>query len=196
MAESDHALVISFADSDSELYQSFSTLAYSHAREAWHNDNCKPSSCTWLLRMEEHSFHSFAIKCVASASLTSRSSLSVKDRGKSLAMSLVVERDLRDELLTLKSLRSPDSLLPYMTSVLEHCKAVINLRVPVEVSSTCHMAPMWTEMPIDDDWDRVMYQDHWARSGRSLKAESSAIFPTSFTKAKLNGNKTGGLASN
>ena len=36
--------------------------------------------------------------CVASISLKARSNLSVKDREKSLAMSLVAERDLRDEL--------------------------------------------------------------------------------------------------
>ena len=75
-------------------------------------------------------------------------------------MSLVAERDLRDELFTLKSFRYPNSLLPYITSGLEHCKAVMNHRVPMEASSTFPLAPTWTERPIDDDWDRVMHREH------------------------------------
>ena len=62
--------------------------------------------------MEEDSFYLFAIKCVASVSLKARPNLSVKDSVKSLAMSLMAERDLRDELFTLKSFHYPDSLLP------------------------------------------------------------------------------------
>ena len=109
--------------------------------------------------MGEHNFYLLAIICVNSVSFTSRSSLSVRDREKFLAMSLVAERDLRDELFTLKSFRYPDSLLPYITSVLEHRKAIINLRVPMEVSSIFPLVSTWTEMPLDDDWDRVMYQE-------------------------------------
>ena len=101
---------------------------YSHAREGWHQQSCKPSSLrTWLLRMGEHSCYLFTIKRVASVSLKSQSSLSIKDREKALAMCLVAERDVRDEPFTIKSFRHPDSLLPYITSTLEHSKAIINL---------------------------------------------------------------------
>ena len=91
---------------------------YSCVREEWHAQNCKPSTLRmWLLRIEEHSFYLFTIKCVASVSMTSRSSLSNKDREKVLAMCLVAERDMRDEMSYLKTFRYPDSLLPYMSSV-------------------------------------------------------------------------------
>ena len=135
---------------------------YSCVREEWHAQNCKPSSLrTWLLRMEEHSFYLFTIKCVASVSMTSRSSLSVKDREKALAMCLVAERDMRDELFTLKSFRYPDSLLPYITSSLEHCRGVIEIRVPMDEATTFPLAPTWTldQMPIDDEWKRSMYKE-------------------------------------
>ena len=135
---------------------------YSCAREEWHAQNCKPSSLRmWLLCMEEHSFYLFTINCVASVSLKSRSSLSIKDREKALAMCLVAERDMRDELFTLKSFRYPDSLLPYITFSLEHCKAVINLRVPMDEATTFPLAPTWSpdEMPIDHDWKRAMYKE-------------------------------------
>ena len=111
--------------------------------------------------MEEHSTYLFTIKCVASVSLNSRSSLSIKDREKALAMCLVAERDMRDELFALKSFRYPDSLLPYVTSSLEHCRAIIDLRVPMDSSSTFPLAPTWSkdDMPIDDDWERAMYKE-------------------------------------
>ena len=109
--------------------------------------------------MEEHNLYLFAIKCIASVSLKARSNLSVKDREKSLTMSLVAERDLRDEFFTLKSFCYPDSLFTYITSVVEHCKAIVNLRVPMEAGTIFPMAPTWVETPIDDDWDKVMYQE-------------------------------------
>ena len=57
-------------------HPSTSIYRYSCDREQWHSTNCKPSSLrTWLLRMEEHAFYLFTIKCVTSVSLTSRSSL-------------------------------------------------------------------------------------------------------------------------
>ena len=59
------------------------------------------------------------------------------------------ERDY-DEFGSLKSFRYPDSLLPYITSVLEHCRAIIDLRVPVEVDVIFPLAPTWNEPPIDD----------------------------------------------
>ena len=87
--------------------------------------------------------------------MKSRSSLSVKDREKALAMCLVAERDMRDELFALKSFRYPDSLLPYITSSLEHCKAIINLRVPMDEATTFPLAPTWSQedLPIDDEWE-------------------------------------------
>ena len=67
-------------------HPSTSIHQYSCDRERWHGQNCKPSALrTWLLRMEEHSFYLFTIKCVTSVSMTSRSSLSSKDREKALA---------------------------------------------------------------------------------------------------------------
>ena len=143
-------------------HPSTSIHQYSCVREEWHAQSCKPSTLrTWLLRMEEHSFYLFTIKCVASVSMTSRSSLSVKDREKTLAMCLVAEKDMRDELSTLKSFRYPDSLLPYITSSLEHCKGVIEIRVPMDETTTFPLAPTWTldQMPIDDDWKRSMYKE-------------------------------------
>ena len=97
-----------------------------------------------------HSFYLFTIKCVTSVSMTSRSSLSSKDREKALAMCLVAERDMRDELSTMKTFRYTDALLPYVTS-----------RVPMVDGTTFILAPSWTldQMPIDDDWERAMYKE-------------------------------------
>ena len=53
-------------------HPSTSIHQYSCVREERHAQNCKPSTLrTWLLRMEEHSFYLFTIKCVASVSMTS-----------------------------------------------------------------------------------------------------------------------------
>ena len=111
--------------------------------------------------MEEHAFYLFTIKFVTSVSLTSRSSLSAKDREKALAMCLVAERDMRDELSTMKTFKYPDSLLPYVTSTLEHIKGVIELRVPMADGATFPLATTWSldNMPIDDDWARTMYKE-------------------------------------
>ena len=80
-------------------HPSTSIYRYSCDREQWHSTNCKPSSLrTWLLRMEEHAFYLFTIKCVTSVSLTSRSSLSAKDREKALAMCLVAEETCETSL--------------------------------------------------------------------------------------------------
>ena len=78
-------------------------------------------------------------------------------------MCLVAERDMRDELSTLKIFRYPDSLLPYITSSLEHVKGVIDIRVPMDEATTFPLAPTWTldQMPIDDDWKRSMYKEVW-----------------------------------
>ena len=75
-------------------------------------------------------------------------------------MCLMAEHDVRDELCTLKSFRYLDSLLPYITSTLEHCKAIINLRAPMDATSTFPLAPTWSadNMPIDADWERTMYK--------------------------------------
>ena len=146
----------SFTHPSTSIYQ------YSCDRENWHAQNCKPSSLrTWLLRMEEHTFYLFTIKCVTSVSMTSRSSLSAKDREKALAMCLVAERDMRDELSTMKTFRYTDALLPYVTSTLEHIKSVIEIRVPMAEGTTFPLAPTWSldNMPIDDDWVRTMYKE-------------------------------------
>ena len=130
---SDHLTrqIASFTTPSKGVYQ------YSCDRENWHAQQCKPSSLrTWFLRMEEHVFYLFTIKCLASVSITSRSSLSAKDREKALAMCLVAERDMRDELSTMKTFKYPDSLLPYVTSTLEHIKGVIELRVPMSDGAT------------------------------------------------------------
>ena len=148
--------IVSFTVPSTSIYQ------YSCDRESWRAQNCKPSSLrTWLLRMEEHALYLFTIKCVTSVSLTSRSSLSAKDRKKALAMCLVAERDMRDELSTMKTFKYPDSLLPYVTSTLEHIKGVIELRVPMAEGATFPLAPTWSldNMPIDDDWARTMYKE-------------------------------------
>ena len=48
-----------------------------------------------------------------------------------------------------------------MTSTLEHIKGVIEIRVPMADGTTFPLAPTWTlnNMPIDDDWERVMYRE-------------------------------------
>ena len=76
-------------------------------------------------------------------------------------MCLVAERDMRDELFTLKSFRYPDSLLPYITSTLEHCRAIIDLRVLMDATSTFPLAPTRSvdNMPIDDEWERTMCKE-------------------------------------
>ena len=76
-------------------------------------------------------------------------------------MCLVAERDMRDELSTMKTFRYADALLPYVTSTLEHIKGVIEIRVPMAEGTTFPLAPTWTldNMPIDDDWERAMYRE-------------------------------------
>ena len=93
--------------------------------------------------------------------MTSPSSLSSKDREKALAMCLVAERDMRDELSTMKTFRSTDALLPYVTSTLEHIRSVIEIRVPMVDGTSFILAPKWSldQMPIDDDWERAMYKE-------------------------------------
>ena len=70
-------------------------------------------------------------------------------------------RDMRDELATMKTFRYTDALLPYVTSTLEHIKGGIEIRVPMADGTTFLLAPTWTlhNMPIDDDWERVMYRE-------------------------------------
>ena len=108
--------------------------------------------------MEEHALYLFTIKQVATIALTSRGSLSIKDREKFFAMNYVCEADLREELQTLRTFKYPDSVLPYITSVLEHVKAVIGLRIPVEPGVTFPLALTRNDPPIDDDWKRVLYR--------------------------------------
>ena len=90
---------------------------YSHAREDWHQQNCKPPSLrTWLLCMEEHSFYLLTIKCVASVSLKSRSRLSVKDRRRHWRCALW--RSMTCEMSSLPSNLSDIPTLYSLTSLL------------------------------------------------------------------------------
>ena len=112
----------------------------------------------WFLHMEEHCFCLFLIKVMASRSILTRSSLSLPDREKSLAMCAVCTDDLKEELQHYSSFRHDDSQLPYVCSVLEHCKAVISLRLPLEKDFTFPLAPNWNTPPLDDKLAEVILQ--------------------------------------
>ena len=143
----------------SYIFPSADVHSYSEARERWHLTFCKRSSILqWLLHMEEHCFYLFLIKVMASRSILTRSSLSLQDREKSLAMSAVCTDDLKEELQHYSSFRHDDSHLPYVCSVLEHCKSVISLRLPLEKDFTFPLAPNWNTPPLDDKWQRSFYK--------------------------------------
>ena len=95
---------------------------------------------------------------MATRSIRSRSSLSLPDREKSLAMVSVCTDDLRDELQFYRSFRHDDSQLPYVTAVLEHVKAIISLRMPLDKDFTFPLAPNWNSPPTDDKWPRTYYR--------------------------------------
>ena len=141
------------------IFPSADVHSYSEARERWHLTFCKRSSMLqWLLHMEEHCFYLFLIKVMASRSILSRGSLALQDREKSLAMSAVCTDDLKEELQYYSSFRHDDSQLPYVCSVLEHCKAVISLRLPLQEDFTFPLAPNWNSPPLDDSWQRSFYK--------------------------------------
>ena len=110
-------------------------------RERWKVTFCKPSPMfQWLVHMEEHNFYFFLIKSIATTAIRSRSSLLIQDREKTLAMAPVCTDEMRDECQYFKSFRYGDELLPYVSSVLEHVKAVINLRIPLDKEFTFPLA--------------------------------------------------------
>ena len=141
------------------IFPAVDVHAYSEMREQWHLTFCKRSSMLqWLLHMEEHSLYLFLIKVMATRSILSRGSLALHDREKSLAMVAVCTDDLKEELNHYTSFRHDDSQLPYVCSVLEHCKAIISLRMPLERDFTFPLAPNWNTPPLDDKWQRSFYK--------------------------------------
>ena len=98
------------------------------------------------------------IKVMATQSIRSRGSLALQDREKSLAMVSVCTDDLKEELQHYASFRHDDSQLPYVTFVLEHCKAIIALRMPLDKDFTFPLAPSWNVPPVDDKWTRSYYR--------------------------------------
>ena len=108
--------------------------------------------------MEEHCFYLFLIKVMATRSIRSRSSLSLQDREKSLAMASVCTDDLRAELQFYKSFRHDDSQLPYVAAVLEHVRSIVSLRMPLDKDFTFPLAPNWNTPPVDDKWPRTYYR--------------------------------------
>ena len=95
---------------------------------------------------------------MASRSILARGSLSLQDRECALAMSAVCSDDLKEELQHYSSFRHDDSMLPYVCSVLEHCKSVISLRLPLQKDFTFPLAPNWNAVPLDDSWPRALYK--------------------------------------
>ena len=150
------------------IFPAVDVHAYSTLREQWHLAFCKRSNMLqWLLHMEEHCFYLFLIKVMASRSIRSRSSLSLPDREKSLAMASVCTDDLREELQFYKSFRHDDSQLPYVAAVLEHVKSIVSLRMPLDKDFTFPLAPNWNSPPADDKWPRTYYRSlgRWKVSG-------------------------------
>ena len=132
----------------SYIFPTENVNAYSTLRERWHLAFCKPSNMLqWLLHMEEHSFDLFLVKSVVTLCIRSRSSLSVQNREKTLAMASVCTNDMREHY---KTLRHDDSQLPYVTSVLEHVKAIISLQIPLDKDFTFPLAPTWISPPSDN----------------------------------------------
>ena len=115
---------------------------------------CFNGSSTW----RSIRFTSFLIKVMATRSIWSRGSLALHDREKSLAMVTVCTDDLKKELQHYTSFRHDDSQLPYVTSVLEHFKAIIVLRMPLDKDFTFPLAPNWNVPPVDDKWARSYYR--------------------------------------
>ena len=139
------------------IFPAVDVHAYSTLREQWHLAFCKPSNMLqWpLLHIEEHSFYLFLVKVIATRSIRSRSSLALRDREKSLAMVSVCTDDLRNELQFYCSFRHDDSQLPYVTAMLEHVKAIISLRTPLDKDFPFPLAPNWNSPLTDDKWPRT-----------------------------------------
>ena len=141
------------------IFPSADVHSYSEARERWHLTFCKRSSMLqWLLHMEEHCFYLLLIKSMASRSILMRGSLSLQDRELSLAISAVCSDDLKEEIQHYSSFRHDDNQLPYVCSVLEHCRSVTSLRLPLQKDFTFPLAPNWNTVPLDDNWPRAYYK--------------------------------------
>ena len=141
------------------IFPASDVQVYSNLREQWHLMFCQRSPMFyWLLQMEEHSFYLFLIKVMATRSIRARSSLSLEDREKSLAMASVCTDDLRAELQFYKSFKHDDSQMPYVASVLEHVRSVVSLHMPLDKDFTFPLAPSWNTPPVDDKWQRSYYR--------------------------------------
>ena len=82
----------------------------------------------------------------------------MQDREKNLAMASLCTDDMRDELQFYKTFRHDDSQLPYVSSVLEHVKAIISLRIPLDKDFAFPLAPTWSSPPTDDKWPRTYHR--------------------------------------
>ena len=141
------------------IFPASDVQVYSNLREQWHLMFCQRSPMFyWLLQMEEHSFYLFLIKVMATRSIRARSSLSLSDRKKSLAMASVCTDDLRAELQFYKSFKHDDSQMPYVASVLEHVRSIVSLHMPLDKDFTFPLAPNWNTPPVDDKWQRSYYR--------------------------------------
>ena len=79
----------------------------------------------------------------------------MQNRKKTFAMASVCTDDMREHY---KTLRLDDSQLPYVTSVLEHVKAIISLQMPLDKDFTFPLVPTWTSPPSDNKWPRTYYK--------------------------------------
>ena len=89
---------------------------------------------SWLLALEEHSFYLFAVKCLATLCIKSPSKFSSGDRELILVMAQVCDGDLFDELSHVKVFRLPDAKSIYVTSVIDHVRSILCLRVPCQMA--------------------------------------------------------------
>ena len=141
------------------IFPASDVQVYSNLREQWHLMFCQRSAMFhWLLQMEEHNFYLFLIKVMATRSIRARSSLSLQDREKSLAMASVCTDDLRAELQFYKSFKHDDSQLPYVAAVLEHVRSIVSLHMPLDKDFTFPLAPSWNTPPVDEKWQRSYYR--------------------------------------
>ena len=92
-------------------------------------------------------------------------------------MASVCTDDMREELQHYKTFRHDDSQLPYVSSVLEHVKAIISLRIPLDKDLTFPLAPTWNSPP------------YYRSLGRRL-AFTLAIWPSICTVVPFFANAT------
>ena len=70
-------------------------------------------------------------------------------------MASVCTDDMRDELQFYRTFRHDDDQFPYVSSVLEHVKAIISLRIPLDKDFTFPLDPTWNSPPTDDKWPKT-----------------------------------------